>query len=401
MFFKFVFILVLNLLNFSSSFSHPSTSDPAVNKDLKESVFYVGTYTNSDILAHEPKSKKPGYGIYSYRFDPRGSIQLRQKTEAVNPAVLKKHPNRDVLYAISERIDKNGTIETFSILDDGDLKHSASFQASGKSSCYFQLDDTLKKGIIVNYWDGFIDVVDVRLSGEILNHVANFRHQFHKNTRQVLTREDHWSNRQVGPHPHSAHFWKNWVFVPDLGERSIFQYKYIPGEIPELETVNLLHKKSGPRHMVINHEMNIAYVSDELESKVIVAKLDSSEPKKLKQRFIPIQYISTLSDTKMTNYVSEIKLTKDNNFLYVSNRGDDSIALFKVNKKDGTLQFQQKSPTGGKFPRHFALDPSEKFLLVANQDSDNIRVFERNVTTGALRLTKNIIQVPSPNFILF
>lgn len=365
-------------------------------------TFFIGTYTNKSVLAHLPQSKKPGKGIYSFSLDKKGELSFLSLTPVLNPAVLVIHPSQKVLYSITENIDKNGSIETFKIKENGFLIHQSTFLASGKSTCYLAVDHAQKNAIVVNYWDAFIDVVKLDENGSLKSHLQNFRHQRRLNSRQVLTREDHWSNRQVGPHAHSAHFWKNRVFIPDLGENAIFQYRYSQKDLLEYESIIPLEEGSGPRHMVIHEKLNIAYVSNELKSSVVIAKLDPTELHKKKPRFIPIQYVSTVpNDFLNTNYVSEIKMSQDGRFLYVSNRGHDSIATYKIHPKSGELKLLDIISTGGKFPRHFALSPSGKFLLVANQDSNSVNVFHRSSQSGLLNKTKHRVQVPTPNFIRF
>ncbi|MDP6268494.1 MAG: beta-propeller fold lactonase family protein, partial [Arenicellales bacterium] len=219
--------------------------------------------------------------------------------------------------------------------------------------------------------------------------------------RQVTDREDHWGNRQVGPHAHCAHFWHDWVFIPDLGENAIFQYRW---DATAKQLVGETHIKfeagSGPRHMAMHPGLDICYVSNELFNTVCVAELDASEPSVIKPRLIPIQYESTIDNRNNVSYVSEIKLSPDARFLYVSNRGDDSLAIFRV-LEDGRLERSGRVSTGGKFPRHFAITPCGGAVIVANQDSGHLRVFVRDIDTGALEMTKEIQDIPAPNYIRF
>jgi len=152
--------------------------------------------------------------------------------------------------------------------------------------------------------------------------------------------------------------------------------------------------------MAMHPDLDICYVSNELFNTVCVARLDASDPAAVKPRLVPIQYESTVDNRDKVSYVSEIKLSPDARFLYVSNRGDDSIAIFKV-LKDGRLQRAGLLSTGGKFPRHFAITPCGKAVIVANQDSGHIRVFSRDVETGSLEMTDEIYEIPAPNYIRF
>lgn len=370
--------------------------------NLSQETLYIGTYTNKDVLAHLPNSKDPGKGIYSFSFNQVGQLKPLAVTPVLNPAVLILHPERNLLYAITERIDQNGSVETFSIGKKGQLVHHSSFEASGKSTCYLTIDNARKNAILVNYWDAFIDVVRLDEKGYLKSHKQNFRHQYDLKSRQVLTRDDHWNNRMAGPHAHSAHFWKNRVFIPDLGKNVIVQYQYSDEGFLEKEAIINLEAGSGPRHMVINKKLNVAYVSNELKSSVVIAKLDDSELSKEKPRFNPIQYVSTIpKDYSEKNYVSEVQMSKDEKFLYVSNRGHDSIAIYKINQKSGKLTLLDIVLTEGKFPRHFALSPRGNFLLVANQDSNSVNVFHRDLESGLLRRSTESIMVPTPNYIRF
>ena len=256
---------------------------------------------------------------------------------------------------------------------------------------------------MINYWDAIVDVVDVDASGKLGDVVQSFK-QFHRpesEWRQVTNREDHWGNRQVGPHAHCAHFWHDWVFIPDLGENAVFQYRWdAQTKQLERETWIEFEKGSGPRHMVIHPRLDICYVSNELFNTVCVARLDSSEANTIKPRLIPLQYASTVDDHDNISYVSEIKMSPDAKFLYVSNRGDNSLAIFKI-LDDGQLERVGLTPTGGKFPRHFAITPDGKAIVVSNQDSGNLRIFSRDVATGEIAMTDEVFEIPAPNYIRF
>ena len=113
-----------------------------------------------------------------------------------------------------------------------------------------------------------------------------------------------------------------------------------------------------------------------------------------------MQYESTLDNRDQTSYVSEIKLSPDSRFLYVSNRRDNSLAIFKV-QENGELSRIDIVPTGGKFPRHFAITPCGKAVLVANQDSSNLTLFRRDVDSGLIEATDTTYDIPAPNYIRF
>jgi 6-phosphogluconolactonase len=362
----------------------------------------VGTYTDLDALAHQPYAPVPGKGIYSMTIDREGRLKLDGVAEALNPAVL--IPGDDAnMYAICETIREEGTVRRYTVNPDASLAYHESFTASGRSTCFLALAPKRDAAIVINYWDAIVDVVELDPAGRLGPVLQSFK-QFHRpegTWRQVKNREDHWGNRQVGPHAHCAHFWHGWVFIPDLGENAIFQYRW-DAEQRKLtrETWISFAAGSGPRHMAMHPTLDICYVSNELFNTVCVAKLDASDPATIKPRLVPIQYESTIDNRENVSYVSEIKLSPDARFLYVSNRGDNSLAIFKV-LPDGRLERTGLVPTGGKFPRHFAITPDGKAVIVANQDSGYVRVLARDVETGALEMTDRLFEVPAPNYIRF
>jgi len=363
----------------------------------------VGSYSDMDALAHQPYAPKPGEGIYAMTLSTDGKLSVNSTAASLNPAVLIPHSDGKSIYAILETIQSNGQIIRYTVNADGSLNEQDTFEASGKSTCYLALSPKKDAAIVINYWDAIIDVVDVDEEGKLGEIKQSFK-QFYRpenEWRQVENREDHWGNRQVGPHAHCAHFWHDWVFVPDLGENAIFQYRWDANTKQlERETWIEFEAGSGPRHMVMHPMLDICYVSNELFNTVCVAKLDSSEPDTIKPRLIPMQYESTLDDRENVSYVSEIKLSPDAKFLYVSNRGDNSLAIFKV-KDDGQIERTGLVPTGGKFPRHFSITPDGKAVIAANQDSGHIRVFARDIETGELDMTDEIFEIPAPNYIRF
>ncbi|MDB4223208.1 lactonase family protein [Granulosicoccus sp.] len=369
----------------------------------QEYPLLVGTYTDLDALAHQPHAPSSGKGIYGMTLTKDGELVEREVVEALNPAVLIPHSNGKMMYAIVETIQNTGDVLQYSVGEDSSLSLVKSFSASGKSTCYLALSPQKDVAIVINYWDAIVDVVHVDEAGQLGEVLQSFKQHYREEGtwRQVTHREDHWTNRQVGPHAHCAHFWKDWVFIPDLGENAIFQYRYDPTQkVLEPDTHIEFEAGSGPRHMVMHPNMDICYVSNELFNTVCVATLDSSDPEQEKRRLVPIQYVSTLENREQVSYVSEIKLSPDARFLYVSNRGDNSLAIFKV-LDDGQLERIGLVPTGGKFPRHFSITPCGKAVLIANQDTSTINLFHRDIESGLVSATGYEYEIPSPNYVRF
>ncbi len=363
----------------------------------------IGSYSDTEALAHRPHGRAGGQGIYTVRLDGGGRLSLAGVTEALNPAVLIPHPNGRVLYAIVETIRDRGEVLRYRVGDGGALTFLDSFRASGRSTCYLGLSPRADAAIVISYWDAMVDVADVDEDGRLGAAHQSFRqhHRLAGEWRQVTDREDHWTHRQVGPHAHCAHFWRDWVFIPDLGENAVFQYRYDPGDKRLVaETHVEFEAGSGPRHMAMHPTLDVCYVSNELFNTVCVARLDGGDPAVCKPRLAPVQYQSTIERRDAESYVSELTLSPDARFLYVSNRGDDSLAVFRVHN-DGTLERIGLTPTGGRFPRHFAITPCGRAVVVANQDSSEIRLLARDPETGALEPTDETLALPVPNYVRF
>ncbi len=168
---------------------------------------------------------------------------------------------------------------------------------------------------------------------------------------------------------------------------------FTPGEPARITT----HPGAGPRHMVFSANGKYAYVINELDSTIVAYAYDA-DTGALRE----LQRVSTLPDNYHgASTTAEIALHPSGKFLYGSNRGHDSIAIFAVDAGTGKLTRSANVPTGGKTPRNFAFDPQGKYLFAANQDSDNITVFRVSAKTGALTPTKTVLNVSSPVAVLF
>lgn len=363
----------------------------------------IGSYSDMTVLAHQPYAPVPGEGIYAMTLNRDGTLAVKDTTAALNPAVLIPHRDGRSVYAILETILDEGTVQRYVVGEDGTLELRDELRASGRSTCYLALSPAADAAIVVSYWNAIVDVVDVDPQGRLGPIRQSFQqhHRAEGEWRQVTSREDHWGNRQVGPHAHCAHFWRDRVFIPDLGENAVFQYRWDGAErrlIPELHVP--FEPGSGPRHMAMHPGLDVCYVSNELFNTVCVARLDGEAPEQVRPRLIPVQYESTVDDRTVESYVSEIRLSADARFLYVSNRGDDSIAVFRV-LADGALERAGLVPTGGKFPRHFAISPCGRAVVVANQDSGHVRVFSRDPETGMIEPTDEVCEIHAPNYVRF
>jgi 6-phosphogluconolactonase len=348
-------------------------------------LMYVGTYTG-------PKSK----GIYGLRFDPqKGSLeQIGLVGEVANPSFLTLDRNQRYLYAVSELSRKtNGFVSSFSVdRKTGMLNFLNKVSTGGTVACHLVVDKTNKMLLVANYGSGSVAAFRVKPDGTLSASTAFSQHS----GSSVNPR------RQRGPHAHAVVLSADnrFVFVPDLGLDEITSYRIDPAQATFTANDPPYVKVKpglGPRHFAFHPSNKYAYAVDEMGSSVTAFSYDAG-----KGTLHELETISTLPEGfGAENNSAEIQIDKGGQFLYASNRGNDSITVFSIDRNKGTLTKIQVVPTQGKTPRNFALDPTGQYLLAANQDSDTIVVFKVDTKSGRLTPTGQTVTVPSPVCIQF
>jgi 6-phosphogluconolactonase len=355
----------------------------------KSYMVYVGTYTDSTA------SK----GIYAYRFEPStGALTpLNTPAETKNPSFLATDPEGRFLYAVNEIGDYEGksagSVTSFAMdRATGKLTMLNTVSTKGDGPCHLMVDNTGKMLVVANYGGGSVAAFPIRPDGKL--GAASY---FDQHTGKGANAE-----RQEGPHAHCAAISQNnrFAFVADLGLDKIFSYHVDPSSgklTPNSPPSTSVAAGAGPRHFAIHPNQRWAYVINEIQSTITAFRYYDTRGT-LKET----QTISTLpADFHGENTTAEIAIHPGGNFVYGSNRGHDSIAVYSVDKRTGKLTLVEHVPTQGKQPRNFALDPGGRFLLAANQKSDNIVEFRVDAKTGKLTPTGATLNIPAPVCVLF
>jgi 6-phosphogluconolactonase len=352
-------------------------------------IAFVGTYT----------SKTSSKGIYAYRFDAnKGQLTpIGVSAETVDPSFLAVHPNGKYLYAVNEIGNFNGevsgAVSAFAIdAKTGALKLLNQVPTRGAGPCYVSLDKSGSFLLVANYDSGSIASFPVRADGSLGTASGFVQHSG--------TGPD--KERQEGPHAH----WigtspdNRFALAVDLGLDQVIVYGFDPDKgvfTPMLSGFAKLKPGSGPRHLAFHPDGKFAYVLSEMASSVTVFSYKTKTGS-----FSALQTVSTLpNDYSGPKEAAEIAVHPSGKFLYTSNRGHDSIAVFSIDQKKGTLKSLGQVLTGGKTPRHFAIDPTGTYLLAENQESNNIVVFHIDPASGGLTPTGQTVEVPAPVCLTF
>jgi len=339
--------------------------------------FYVGTYTSEGAK---------GINLCNLNTET-GEIQLVKTFTGVdNPSFVRLSPDRKYLYAVSETAKndgKTGYVHAYKVEKNGDLTLLNSQESNGDNPCHVDVSPDGKNVLVSNYTSGTVSLFAVGKDGSLSPSVKTIQ-----NTGSGPNKD-----RQEGPHAHSSKFspFSNEIFNADLGTDQVNIFHLENGTMDqEGQAFIQMIPGSGPRHFVFYPNGKTIFGINELNSTISVIH-------KIKDTWELGQNISTLPDHfKGESFCADIHLSKDGKFLYGSNRGHNSIAIFKVDEKDQTLEILGTVPVEGNWPRNFGLTPDGKWLLVANQRSGNITVFKVNTEDGSIQYSGNQLQTPSP-----
>lgn len=355
----------------------------------KRYLVYVGTYT----------TKTASKGIYAFHYDASSGklTPVGVAAETQDPSWVAVHPNGKFLYAVNEA-GKSSMISAFSLdAQSGKLTLLNQLPALGEDPCYLSLDRNGKYVFVANYTSGNVVVFPVQADGKLGAATANVHDQGTLGPNK---------ERQEAPHAHwiEASAGNRYAYVSDLGLDKVLIYKFDaasgkltnPGSNQQDAFSATLPPGSGPRHVAFSRNGNFMYVLSEVQSAVTVFANDARE------KYRAVQTISALpKDFSGRNDAAEIAIHANGKFLYSSNRGHETIALFKINPGTGKLTAAGDFSVEGKEPRHFAIDPAGNYLLAEDQLSNKIISFRIDEKTGALTPTGDSVEVPSPVCLTF
>ncbi len=351
-------------------------------QQTNKEIWYVGTYS-------EAGSK----GIYVLEFDRNfmSFEEIQTVHDKKNPTFLTVHPSKQFLYAAYREGenpgDKNGTIISYRIdSHTGQLSKINEVSSAGASPCHVSVDPTGEVVFVSNYQGGNLASYKVREDGGL--HPATSFIQ-HEGSGPV-------PDRQAAPHMHSMipSLDGNFVYASDLGTDKIMTYK-VDRNTGNLSPASRAFVRSepgaGPRHLTLHREIPFAYSVEELSNTVAIYEVNQRNGRLKPKGRVEMLNPNFQSDK---NSAADIHISVDGKWLYASNRGQDNLAIYRINGLTGMLQPVGHEPSGGAQPRNFKVDARGGFIYVANMESDNVVVFNHQPVTGKIVPSGTSIQIP-------
>ncbi len=349
-----------------------TTAAPLLTADVS---FYVGTYTKTGLSE----------GIYHGTLNSQtGDARiLGLAAKATNPSFVALHPTRKLLYSVLD--EGGGAVGAFVIEADGTLRKLNSEPTKDSGNCHVCVDASGRNVFAASYGSGSIACLPIKEDGSLAPMSASIKH--------VGSGPD--LARQKEPHAHAIYDNGAFVYVCDLGTDDIFIYKFDAENgtlIPSDPKSGRVHPGSGPRHLAFHPKGGFAFVNGEMKSDVTSFVHDA-----VNGVLTPIHTLSTLPEgTKLESSSSaEIHCHPNGKFVYISNRGHDSIAVFSI-AADGKLTLVEIADARVKVPRGFDISPDGQWLIAAGQASNDLALHAVDAETGRLEFKAIIGEVGAP-----
>jgi 6-phosphogluconolactonase len=349
-------------------------------------LVYLGTTT-----------EKTSEGIYVSRFDSETGV-LSPATLAAkiaNPTFINFHPSKPVLYAIGETKTTEGKtrghVASFAVdCATGKLTPLNQQPGGGDALCYVLVDATGRVALTAAYRDGYVAAHPLRDDGSLGEYTSLVRHS-----------GSSIHPRQKSPHAHNIDLdpANRFALVADLGTDQVHTYQLDTAKatLTPQPAPYATKPSAGPRHLAFDSSGRHVYIVNEIDSTLTLADYDSATGRLTEKQTLPL----LPPDFKALSTASEVVIHPSGKFLYASNRGHDSLALFALAPDTGRMKFVEYMREGIKHPRHFAIDPTGRWLLCANRDADTVTVYRIDPADGRLTMTKSEAKVPMPTCVKF
>lgn len=350
---------------------------------------FIGTYTRTTLDGnHRPEA------IFTFDLDPQtGKLAPVSIASGVhNPSYLAIHPTQKYLYSVSETGDspdeRSGGAAAFRIQPDGSLALLNQQVTHGAAPCYVSTDRTGRWLFAANYHSATLTIFPIQANGALSPACQVIQHEGHS---VFSPNQDRAHAHSILPDPANR-----FVLAADLGMDQVRIYRFDPtnGQLA-FHGSAVMRPGAGPRHIVFHPNQRWVYISNELDSTVTAFEWDTQAGNLAEMGTLPTLPLFPADVEAPANAVADLHLTPDGRFLYVSNRGHNSLARFAVDAASGALTPLGHTPSGGNGPRGFAISPDGRRLLCAHQFTNNVFVFEIDQQSGDLHPIGEKINVPA------
>lgn len=356
-----------------------SSAAPA---DVRAEVVYVGTQ---------------GHQVHALRFDPlRGTLApVGPVADGPRTTWAVAHPALPILYAVDDDSAREGSVIAYAVdRASGALTKTGAVDSGGKGTTYLWLDAPSRTLLAANFASGSVSSIAVHTDGSLGALVSTLAETGSGPHR-----------RQASAHAHSAAVDPSgrYVLVPDLGADRVFVYGFdrathkLAADDAAQPRAFATPPGSGPRHLVFGADGKFVYLLNELTAQVMVLRWDAAQG-----RLALVQTLAT-SSAGFTGQASgaEIALGTGGRFVYVANRSENVLLVYRVDAASGELTQVQRTACGGATPWSFTLHDAGRWMLVANQKSGTVNVFAIDPATGMLADAGQSAAVPTPVSLAF
>lgn len=353
-----------------------------------ETLVYVGTDTGGG-----------SQGIYAATLDEAtGTLSPPRLAAAIgNPGFLAMHPSKPLVYSVTGGRAADGSwkeeVAALAVQEDGRLALLNTQPSGGNGPCHISVDASGRVLLLANYNGGNVVSYPIGSDGRLQPAASTVQHEGSSVNPQ----------RQKEPHPHGIYVGptQTRAYAPDLGIDKVMIHRLdvASGRLsPNVPAHATTEPGGGPRHLAFHPNGRYAYVNLEITSRVAAYRVDAGTG-----ALESFQVVSSLPAGVRVegNSTAEILVHPGGRFLYVSNRGHDSIAVFAIDPQDGSLRFVDATSTGGRMPRSFGIVPGGRFLVAANQNSGNVTVFRIDAERGTLSPTGGEVAIDRPAHVRF
>jgi 6-phosphogluconolactonase len=344
----------------------------------ERSLFVVGSYT-----------EEGGDGLTSYSVDPK-SVERHDVTAEVNPSFLDIHPSESVFVAVNERED--GSAVSYCINPtNGRFDYLDETGTGDDSPCHITIDPRGEYAVVSHYMGSSVALLSVGTDGSVNGPIDLREHE------GSGPNED----RQSSAHPHSAWFVADsTVYVPDLGADRVIVYELDRTQeclrpVPDA-TINC-RPGAGPRHFAMHPDAPIGYLLNELDATLSVVDFDTLRRPKIRDTHSTLPNGVDASGTTAAG----VQVHPSGNYVFVSNRGHDSIAIFERRGSPRQVTLKAVTSTTGQWPRDFAIHPDGDRIFVCHQHSNDLVTFKFDVRAGELRREGSRINMNAPTCLQF